>query len=62
MSDAKTKKKIFKKKSWSHMTPNRLIRREMQKKIFFLWQQKSAVNGGGGSQFFMKDINTLGNY
>ena len=35
VSDEKTKKFFFKKNSWSHMIPNRLIRREMQKKNFF---------------------------
>ncbi len=48
VSDAKTKKFFFKKKSWSHMIPNCIIRREMQKKNFF-W-------------FFFNDTKTLGNY
>ena len=45
------------------MIPNRLIRRERQKKNS--WRRKTAVNGGGGGPaavFFMKDTKTLGKY
>ena len=42
------------------MIPNRLIRREMQKKKF-LWRRKSALNGGGGgpAAFFLWKIPKL---
>ena len=35
---------FFQKKSWSQMIPNRLIRREMQKKILVA----PEIGGGGG--------------
>ena len=53
----------FKKKSWSQMIPNHLIRRKMQKKNFLV-----AVEVGGerrrrrSRRRFMKDTKTLGNY
>ena len=64
VSNAKTKEFFFQKKSWSQMIPNRLIRREMQKKNFFggsgnrRWTAEAAVP----PPFFMKDTKTLGNY